>query len=66
MKLSKIILENKRYVVREELAISSSDVNKLTESITNKLADYLDIENREILQKTVSSAIKELLLNSEE
>lgn len=66
MKLSKIILENKKYVVREELAISSSDVNKLTESITNKLADYLDIENREILQKTVSSAIKELLLNSEE
>ena len=66
MKLSKIILENKKYVVREELAISSSDVNKLTESITNKLADYLDIENRDILQKTVSSAIKELLLNSEE
>lgn len=66
MKLSKIILENKKYVVREELAISSSDVNKLTESITNKLSDYLDIENREILHKTVSSAIKELLLNSEE
>lgn len=66
MKLSKIILENKKYVVREELAISSSDVKKLTESITNKLADYLDVENRDILQKTVSSAIKELLLNSEE
>ena len=66
MKLSKIILENKRYVVREELAISSNDVKKLTESITNKLEDYLDIENKEILQKTVSSAIKELLLNTEE
>jgi hypothetical protein len=66
MKLSKIILENKRYVVREELAISSNDVKKLTESITNKLEDYLDIENKEILRKTVSSAIKELLLNTEE
>lgn len=66
MKLSKIILENKKYVVREELAISSNDVKKLTESITNKLEDYLDIENKEILRKTVSSAIKELLLNTEE
>ena len=66
MKLSKIILENKKYVVREELAISSNDVKKLTESITNKLEDYLDIEDKEILRKTVSSAIKELLLNTEE
>ena len=66
MKLSKIILENKKYVVREELAISSNDVKKLTESITNKLEDYLDIENKEILRKTVSSAINELLLNTEE
>jgi hypothetical protein len=66
MKLSKIILENKKYVVREELSISSSDIDKLTEAITNKLEDYLDTGNRAILEQTVSSAIKDLLLNTEE
>jgi hypothetical protein len=66
MKLSKIILENKKYVVREELSISSNDIDKLTEAITNKLEDYLDTGNRAILEQTVSSAIKDLLLNTEE
>ena len=66
MKLSKIILENKKYVVREELSISSNDIDKLTEAITNKLEDYLDTGNRSILEQTVSSAIKDLLLNTEE
>jgi|SaaInl0LU_22_DNA_1037365.scaffolds.fasta_scaffold111182_2 hypothetical protein len=66
MKLSKIILENKKYVVREELSISSSDIDKLTEAITNKLEDYLDTGNRAILEQTVSSAIKDLLQNTEE
>ena len=54
MKLSKIILENKKYVVREELSISSNDIDKLTEAITNKLEDYLDTGNRAILEQTVS------------
>ena len=66
MKLSKIILENKKYVVREELSLSSNDIDKLTEAITNKLEDYLDTGNRAILEQTVSSAIKDLLLNTEE
>ena len=66
MKLSKIILENKKYVVREELSISSNDIDKLTEAITNKLEDYLDTGNRAILEQTVSSAIKDLLQNTEE
>ena len=42
MKLSKIILENKNYVLREELNLSDNDVIKLAEAITNKLEDYLD------------------------
>ena len=66
MKLSKIILENKKYVVREELTISKNDIDKLTTAITDKLEDYLDTGNRPILEQTVHSAIKDLLLNNEE
>jgi|TARA_B110000908_G_C10130281_1_gene391856 hypothetical protein len=66
MKLSKIILENKKYVVREELSISSNDIDKLTEAITTKLEEYLDIDNRAILQQSISSAINELLHSNED
>lgn len=65
MKLSKIILENKKYVVREQLDLSNEDVIKLSEAITNKLQDYLDIDNRTLLFQSVSAAIGELLQNNE-
>ena len=65
MKLSKIILENKKFVVREELNLSEKDVTKLAEAITKKLEDYLDIDNRDILHKSVSAAIGELILSNE-
>lgn len=65
MKLSKIILENKKFVVREELNLSDGDVIKLAEAITNKLEDYLDIDNRTLLFQSVSAAIGELLQNNE-
>ena len=65
MKLSKIILENKKYVVREQLDLSNEDVVKLAEAITNKLEDYLDIDNRTLLFQSVSAAIGELLQNNE-
>jgi len=65
MKLSKIILENKKYVVREQLDLSDEDVLKLAEAITNKLEDYLDIENRTLLFQSVSAAIGDLLQNNE-
>jgi len=65
MKLSKIILENKKFVVREELNLSEKEVTKLAEAITNKLEDYLDIDNRDILHQSVSAAIGELILSNE-
>ena len=65
MKLSKIILENKKLVVREQLDLSSDDVTKLAEAITNKLQEYLDIDNRTLLHQSVSAAIGDLLQNNE-
>ena len=65
MKLSKIILENKKFIVREELNLSDEDVLKLAEAITNKLQDYLDIDNRTLLYQSVSAAIGDLLQNNE-
>lgn len=65
MKLSKIILENKKFVVREELNLTSDEVVKLAEAITNKLEDYLDIDNRTLLYQSVSAAIGDLLQNNE-
>jgi|TARA_R100000027_G_C2209816_1_gene82662 DNA-binding XRE family transcriptional regulator len=61
MKLSKIILENKKVVVRKQLDLSQEDVANLAETISGKLQDYLDIENKEILEQTVFAAINELL-----
>lgn len=63
MKLSKIILENKKYIVREELNLSEKDIDNLSEAITLKLEDYLDIDNRAVLSKSVKAAINELLSN---
>jgi len=61
MKLSRIILENKKYIARVQIDLSEEEINQLSEAISTKLQDYLDIENKELLQKTVSSAINELI-----
>lgn len=66
MKLSKVILENKKIVTKKELTMSSKDIKQLTEAITSKLQDYLDIENIELLKESVSGAIKDLLENKSE
>ena len=62
MKLSKIILENKKIVERAELDISEQDIDNLTEAISEKLQDYLDIEKPEVLLQAVKGAISELLI----
>ena len=62
MKLSKVILENKTVVENIELALTANDVEKLTKNISDKLEEYLDIENRELLETTVTAAIKELIV----
>ena len=65
MKLSKIILENKKVVIREELTLSNEDINKLSEAISIKLEEYLDTGNQEIVARSVSAAINELIQNNE-
>jgi hypothetical protein len=60
MKLSKIILEKKKIVHQSELNLSDKDISNLAEAISSKLDDYLDIENKELLNQTVKAAIKEL------
>lgn len=62
MKLSKVILENKTVVENIELALTAKDIKKLTENISSKLQEYLDIENKQLLESTVASAIKELIV----
>jgi|TARA_R110000803_G_scaffold40135_6_gene86541 hypothetical protein len=63
MKLSKIILEDKTIVARTEVDMSNDDINKLTESITNQLEEFLDTGNRDLIRITVATAINELLQN---
>jgi len=65
MKLSKIILENKKIIEREELNLSDDHVIKLTDAITDKLQDYLDIENRTLLHQAVGAAIGDLLQSNQ-
>ena len=65
MKLSKIILENKRIVERTEVSLSADDANKLASHITDKLEDYLDTGNRTLLLQVVSAAIGDLLQSGE-
>ena len=62
MKLSKIILEKKRIVHQSEINLSEEDISTLAEAISNKLDDYLDVENKELLNHTVEAAIKELTI----
>ncbi len=65
MKLSKIILENKKYVVREQLDLSENDIIKLAEAISTKLQDYLDVDNKSLLEQTVTAAISDLLFKED-
>ena len=62
MKLSKIILEKKRIVHQSEINLSDKDIIILAEVISNKLDDYLDVENKELLNHTVKAAIEELTI----
>ena len=41
--------------------MSEEDINKLTETITNKLVDYLDIDKQEVLTQVVKEAITEII-----
>lgn len=60
MKLSKIILENKKVIQRSELNISEKEVGMLVESITDKMVDYFDLPT-DITKKAVQAAIVDLL-----
>ena len=62
MNLSKIILENKKIIHKAELNLSEKDIQNLAEAISNKLDDYLDIDNKELLSQTVKAAIEELTI----
>ena len=62
MKLSKIILEKKRIIHQSEINLSDRDITTLAEAISSKLDDYLDIENKELLNRTVKAAIEELTI----
>jgi hypothetical protein len=64
MKLSKLILENKRIIHRSEINLSEKDVDLLSENITGKLEEFLDTGDRSFLKKTVTAAIQELLKDS--
>jgi hypothetical protein len=61
MKLLKIILENNKIVHKEELGLSEKDISNLSNIISHKLVEYLDIDKQEVLEQVVESAIKELL-----
>ena len=62
MKLSKIILENNKIIHKAELNLGEKDIENLSEAISSKLQDYLDIEKPEVLVEAVKSAIKELIV----
>ena len=64
MKLSKLILENKKIIHRSEINLSEKDVDLLSENITGKLEEFLDTGDRSFLKKTVTAAIQELLKDS--
>ena len=57
-----MILQNNTIVENIELALTANDVKRLTKNISEKLEEYLDIENRDLLETTVAAAIKELIV----
>tara|TARA_B100000212_G_scaffold299319_1_gene243969 strand:+ start:1052 stop:1243 length:192 start_codon:yes stop_codon:yes gene_type:complete len=62
MKLSKVILENKKVVESKELVLTTEDVSKLTTIIADKLEGFLDVGNRKLLETSIRAAIKELVV----
>lgn len=62
MKLSKIILENNKIVTRSEINLSEKDIQTLTETISRKLEESLDVD-QDMLKKVVKGSINELLVN---
>ena len=62
MKLSKVILENKKVVESKELILTSEDVSRLTTIIADKLEGFLDIGNRQLLESSISAAKKEIVV----
>ena len=62
MKLSKIILENNKIVARAEINLSEKDINTLTETISRKLGESLDVD-QDMFKKVVKGSINELLVN---
>ena len=62
MKLSKVILENKKVIESKELVLTTEDVSKLTTLIAQKLEDFIDIGNRDLLESSIKAAIKEILV----
>ena len=56
-------LENKKVVVRKQLDMSETDIERLVEAITIRLQEYLDIKDDKILNTSVTAAVKELLEN---
>jgi hypothetical protein len=60
MKLAKVILESTKVVTKKSLSLTEEDVKLLSETISTKLNEYIDIENTDILKKAVRSAIDEL------
>ena len=61
MKLSKVILENNKVVTKKELIMSEEDVNNLSETIAEKLNDYLDMDKKEVLSGKVKEAIEKIV-----
>jgi|TARA_R100000084_G_C4516220_1_gene84728 hypothetical protein len=61
MKLSKVILENNKVVTKKELVMSEADVITLSETIAEKLNDYLDIDKKEVLSGIVKEAIQKIV-----
>jgi len=61
MKLAKVILESQKTVTRKSMLLTESDIKLLSEKITNKLHEYLDVESIDILNKAVRSAIDEVI-----
>ena len=60
MKLAKVILESKKTITKKSLTLTEEDVKLLSETISKKLFEYIDVENTDILNKAVRSAIDEL------
>ena len=62
MKLSKVILEEKKVVHRHELMLTNKDVDKLTTRIADRLDEFIDSGNRGLLELFIKAAIKELIV----